>query len=137
MHNLVGRGASPTGSPTGLSFDIADLVLAKSWAGFHDFRMAIRLDHCSDHEEYEEILELRHGWRSNFKSILWRNEDAVVVQPLIGRRQTFDCLAAALDSLRTSESITLTDIEASAWPQADLDSERTQAKPSAASPPQT
>jgi hypothetical protein len=120
MDGLVGRDASPTFSPTGLSFDIADLVLAKSWAGFHDFRMAIRLDHYSDHEEYEEILEFRHGWRSDFKSILWRNKQAVFVQPLIGRRQMFDCLAAALDSLRASEPITLTDIETSAWPRTDV-----------------
>jgi hypothetical protein len=98
MRGVTERGliAEPVRAPKGLAFDIADLVLAKNWAGYRDFRMAIRLDHGTDHEEYEEILEFRQGLRSAFRFILWRNEISVFVQPLLGRRQEFSSVTAAL-----------------------------------------
>jgi hypothetical protein len=37
--------------PKGLAFDIADLILIRSWAAFHDFRMIVRLDHRAEDEE--------------------------------------------------------------------------------------
>jgi hypothetical protein len=101
--------------PTGVAFAIADLGLVKSWADYHDFRMTIRLDHSSNDEEYEELLEFRQGWNSAIRIILWRNERSVFIQPLLGRRRQYQSVTDALDSLQASERVVVTDIQAVAW----------------------
>ena len=40
--------------PTGLAFEIADLMMLQAWAEFHDVQMVVELDHCVEGEEYEE-----------------------------------------------------------------------------------
>ena len=42
--------------PTGLAFEIADLMLLQGWADFHDVQMVVELDHCVEGEEYEEVI---------------------------------------------------------------------------------
>lgn len=112
MRDLAKSGliTAQTALPKGLAFDVADIKLAKSCAGFHDYRLTIRLDHGSEHEEYEEILEFRQGWRAEVRFILWRNQDAVFIQPLPGRRQQFVSVLAALDSLHAPAPAGLTAI---------------------------
>jgi hypothetical protein len=105
------------GLPMGLAFEVGDLILAKSWASFHDARMTIRLDHGSEHEEYEEILEFRWGRKADVRFILWRGLCAVFIQPLPGRRRAFGSLAAALDSVHVETPVRLTDIIAATWPR--------------------
>ena len=47
---------------------------------------------------------------------MWRNADAVFVQPLVGRKQRYEAVSTALESLRPKPRIKLTDITAMAWP---------------------
>jgi hypothetical protein len=107
---------SASRSPTGLSFDVADLLLAQSWARFHDIRMEVRADHGVDDEEFEEVLVLRAESRPSCRFLVWRDAEAVFVQPLIGRRQRYASVAEALSALLPKERIVLTDIKASHWP---------------------
>jgi hypothetical protein len=118
MRGLTQSGAGDMSShlPKGIAFAIAELVLAKNWAAFHDLRMAIRLDHGTKHEEYEEVLEFRQGAKAAFRGILWRNERAVFIQPLVGRRQRFTSVAAALESLHPMAPVALSNIQAMTWP---------------------
>jgi hypothetical protein len=102
--------------PKGIAFAIAELVLAKDWAAYHELRMTIRLDHGTEHEEYEEVLEFRQGAKAAFRGILWRNQHAVFIQPLVGRRQRFTSVAAALESLHPPAPVALSDIQAVSWP---------------------
>ena len=92
-----------TGSqPRGLAFDIADLQQARGWAVVHDRRLSIRLDHGAAGEEYEEVIEFHPGSQSRARIILWRNAEAVFVQPLPGRRQRYGSVQAALADLLAS-----------------------------------
>ena len=119
MRDLTKRGAkaTPSSLAKGHAFDIADLVLIRSWADCHGCRMLIRLDHGADGEEYEEVIELFHaGTDSLRQSIMWRNADAVFIQPLIGRNQRYASVAEALESVAVKPSIGLTDITATGWP---------------------
>jgi hypothetical protein len=102
--------------PKGLAFDIADLVLAGSWASFNDARMTIRLDHGTEDEEYEEVIDFYAGCASTSRLIMWRNADAVFVQPVPGRKQLFGSLGEALDSVFPNQPPVLSDIVAAAWP---------------------
>jgi hypothetical protein len=84
--------------PTGLSFDISDLIILQGWAEFHDVRMVVELDHWVEGEEYEEVVgfytkDPLRRW------ILWRSASEIVVQPLIGRGSRFDSVSDALESL--------------------------------------
>ena len=90
--------------PTGLSFDIADLILIKGWTEYHDIRMVVELDHSVEGEEYEEVVALYTNDRMLRRWILWRSACDVVVQPLLGRPRHFDCVADALESLIAVES---------------------------------
>ena len=47
MRDLTKPGAAgrPPALPKGLAFDIADLLLVRSWAGLHNCRISIQLDH--------------------------------------------------------------------------------------------
>jgi hypothetical protein len=86
-------------TPTGLSFDVPDLLLLQGWADFHDLRMTIELDLCVEDEEYEEMLGLYDADRAFRRWMIWRSSDAIVVQPAMGRRMNFEHLDDALATL--------------------------------------
>jgi len=85
--------------PTGLAFEIGDLVLLKGWADFHGLQMVVELDHCVEGDEYEEVVAFYANKSRLRRWILWRSAEAVVVQPLIGRSMRFGCVADAIESL--------------------------------------
>lgn len=85
--------------PTGLSFDVPDLLLVQGWADFHDLRMIIELDLCVDDDEYEELLGLYDPSRAFRRWMIWRSCDGIVVQPAMGRQMLFDRIADALEIL--------------------------------------
>ena len=89
MPDLTRRGitAAPAGLPKGLSFEIADLLLVSHWADRHDYLMVVHLDHGVEGEEYEEMIAFHKGMSPLCRLIMWRNADAVFIQPLLGRRQ--------------------------------------------------
>jgi hypothetical protein len=117
MRDLTGRGAAATPvPPKGIAFEIADLVLVQSWAACTGTRLAVRLDHGAEDEEYEEVIELHTASGSASRLIMWRNLTGVFVQPLLGRKQSFVCVAEALDSLHPKQRAELSDILAPAWP---------------------
>ncbi len=100
----------------GFAFEIADLVFIKSWAEAHDFQMLVLLDHGAEGEEYEEVVTFRTTMRPLSRLIMWRNAEAVFVQPLVGRRQQYANVGEALESLLPKQRVVLTDIVATAWP---------------------
>ncbi len=102
--------------PTGLAFEVSDLMLAQSRAAFNDARIVVRLDHGTEDEEYEEVIDLRIGRSSASRLIMWRSAMNVFVQPLLGRRQKFRSVAEALESVFPARRVALTDIVAEAWP---------------------
>lgn len=108
MRDLIKRGikAAP---PKGLAFEISDLILIRFWADLHSVQMLVRLDHGAEDEEYEEVIAIQTGMSSPCQSIMWRNAEAVFVQPLVGRRQQFATVAEALESLPQKPRIALTD----------------------------
>jgi hypothetical protein len=89
----------PAKMPTGLSFDVPDLLMLQGWAEFHDLRMAIELDVCADGDEYEELLGLYDRDRAFRRWMIWRSCDGIVVQPAMGRPTLFDFMGDALDML--------------------------------------
>jgi hypothetical protein len=94
---------SPT-SPTGLAFEIADLMLLQGWADFHEIQMTVELDHCVEGEEYEEVVAFYARDSQLRRWIIWRAADCIVVQPLIGRGARFSTVAEALESLVPARS---------------------------------
>lgn len=86
-------------APTGLSFDIPDLLMLQGWADFHNLRMAIELDVCAEGDEYEELLALYDGNCAFRRWMVWRSCDGIVVQPTMGRKMLFDHMADALEIL--------------------------------------
>jgi hypothetical protein len=85
--------------PTGLSFDVADLVMLRGWSEYHDLRMTIELDACADGDEYEELLALYDRDCAFRRWMIWRSGDGIVVQPMMGRTMLFDTMADALEIL--------------------------------------
>ncbi len=85
--------------PTGLSFDVPDLVMLKAWSEFHDLRLAVDLDVCVDDDEYEETLGLYEPTCAFRRWMIWRSADGIVVQPAMGRTMLFDCMVDALEIL--------------------------------------
>jgi hypothetical protein len=85
--------------PTGLSFDISDLIILQGWAEFHDVRMVVELDHWVEGEEYEEVVGFYTKESPLRRWILWRSDSEIVVQPLIGRGSRFGSVSDALESL--------------------------------------
>jgi hypothetical protein len=85
--------------PTGLSFDVPDLLMLQGWSDFHDFRMAIDLDVCADDDEYEELLGVYDRSSAFRRWMIWRSCDGIVVQPAMSRTMLFDTMADALDIL--------------------------------------
>ena len=65
--------------PTGLSFDVADLVMLRGWSEYHDLRMTIELDACADGDEYEELLALYDRDCAFRRWMIWRSGDGIVV----------------------------------------------------------
>jgi hypothetical protein len=103
-------------TPKGLSFEIEDLVLITCWAGLHDVIVAVRLDHGTAGEEYEEVIAFHTRLSPLCHLIMWRNAGAVFVQPLIGVRQQYGSVGDALASLLLKQRVILTDITATPWP---------------------
>ena len=86
-------------TPTGLSFDIPDLLVLQGWTEYHDLRMAIELDVCAEGDEYEELLGIYDKDRAFRRWMIWRSCDGIVVQPAMGRTMLFDYMAEALEIL--------------------------------------
>ena len=86
-------------TPTGLSFEIPDLMMLQAWAEFHDLRMNIELDVCAERDEYEELVGLYDKTRAFRRWMLWRSSDGIVVQPAMGRTMVFDYMVDVLDIL--------------------------------------
>ena len=91
-------------TPTGLAFEIADLMLLRGWADFHEMQMVVELDHCVEGEEYEEVVAFYAQDSQLRRWILWRATGEIVVQPLIGRGCRFGSVADALESLIPARS---------------------------------
>ena len=95
----IRRCTAPKTAPTGIAFEISDLLLIGCWAAIHDLDALIRLDHGVEDEEYEEVVEFRTEARSRCRFILWRNANGVFLQPIMGRKTEHLSVAAALGSL--------------------------------------
>jgi hypothetical protein len=91
-------------APTGLAFEIADLMLLQGWADFHDVQMTVELDHCVEGDEYEEVIAFYAKDSQLRRWILWRSSGEIIVQPLIGRSCRFVSVADALESLIPARS---------------------------------
>lgn len=91
-------------TPTGLSFDIPDLLMLQAWSDFHELRMIIELDLCVEGDEYEELLGLYDANRAFRRWMIWRSCDGIVVQPAMGRMTLFECMADALETLMPAHS---------------------------------
>ena len=85
--------------PTGLSFDVPDLLMLQAWAEFHDLRMSIDLDVCAEGDEYEELLGLYDKQSAFRRWMIWRSHQGIVVQPTMGRTMLFDHMSDVLDLL--------------------------------------
>jgi hypothetical protein len=117
MRDLTRSGRTiPRFEPKGLVFEIAGLILIRSWAAFHEVPTSIHLDHGAEDEEYEEVIALQTGSGPFCRMILWRNADTVFIQPLVGKARRHGSVAEALESLLVKQPIILTDIVAAAWP---------------------
>ena len=100
----------------GLSFGIADLILIGSWSAAAGLRMTVRLDHGSDFEEFEEVLAFHPDPGHPCRFIMWRDDETVYVQPLIGRTRRYRCVADALSGLLPQPIVIVTDVTATRWP---------------------
>ena len=109
--------AAPPASLKGVAFEIADLILAHSWAERYDLGMVIRLDHGAIvGEDYEEVIAFETQTRPLNRLFLWRNATAVFVQPLVGRARRYESVAAALESVVPAQDVVVTDIAVARWP---------------------
>jgi hypothetical protein len=48
--------------------------------------------------------------------MLWRDAEAVFVQPLLGRTQRYGSVAEAIDALTPRQGVVVTDVMAPRWP---------------------
>jgi hypothetical protein len=85
--------------PTGLAFELPDLVLAQSWAEFHNLRMVIELDACIEGEEYEEVLAFYPAGSAFRRWMMWRSHVDIVVQPMMGHTQHYPTAADAFEQM--------------------------------------
>jgi hypothetical protein len=106
---------SPLKTLQGLSFSLPELTLAKCWSHAGSLTMVIRLDHGSDVDEFEEVLAFHIKGSALCGWIMWRNTNAVYVQPLIGRIRQYSSVAEAFEDW-TQQPVVLTDIKATSWP---------------------
>ena len=97
-------------APKGLSFKVSELILVRNWSAENNLRMVVRLDHGSEAESYEEVLAFHVGNSRLCRWIMWRDADAIFVQPLIGRIQRYGSVAEAFEALATKPAVVLTDI---------------------------
>jgi hypothetical protein len=82
----------------GLAFEIADLVLVKCWADRHKFRLSIRLDRGAEvGEEFEEVIAFQTAKSPLYRFVMWRDAEAVFVQPLVGRKTRYGSVTEALE----------------------------------------
>ena len=86
-------------APRGLSFDIADLLLVRAWADFHELRMEVELDFTAEGDEFEEIIGLFSPATGFRRWMIWRSADGIVAQPMVGRPRAFQAVADALETL--------------------------------------
>ena len=100
----------------GLSFSIAELTLVAAWAEAQGLQMRVRLDHGSETEEYEEVLAFHTTRGRPRRHIMWRDREAVYVQPLIGRTRFYPSVADAIATLAPPETVVVTDVMAPSWP---------------------
>jgi hypothetical protein len=100
----------------GLSFSIAELTLVEAWAEAQGLRMVVRLDHGSETEEYEEVIAFRTTWGRPRRAIMWRDYEAVYLQPLIGRTRRYRSVAETIASLTPRQTVAVTDVTAPNWP---------------------
>jgi hypothetical protein len=107
---------SPSKALKGLSFSVPELRLIRTWSAAHGFRMVVRLDHGSETEEYEEAMALHLGDSKLCSWIMWRDAQAVFVQPLIGRARRYDSVAEAFEALAVKPRVAVTDIKPACWP---------------------
>jgi hypothetical protein len=114
--SVIGRKPLSFPRPKGLSFEVKDLVLIRDWADLHDVIVAVRIDHGTTGEEYEEVIAFHTRLSPVCLLIMWRNAEAVFLQPLLGERQQYGWVGDALASLRLKHRVILTDITAIAWP---------------------
>src|ERR1039458_4700561 len=82
--------------PTGYSFEISDLLMARDWSEYHDLHMWVELDYCADDRVYEEVLAFYPRDGEYRRWIMWNTGREVVVQPLLGRAVRFNSMAQAL-----------------------------------------
>ena len=116
---IIRSSQHTSGRLKGIAFEIADLRLAQAWAERHNVEMAIRLDHGAPAEEYEEVIDLRGTNLLVAPVLLWPDQSAIFIQPLLGRRRRYTSITAALESLIPEADVTVTDIVATHWPSND------------------
>ena len=92
-------------------------MLATAWAASHDFGMLIRLDHGIEDDEYEEVIEFTEGPQSRPHLLMWRDAQAVFIQPILGKKHKFSSVAEALERLVPKKRVEVTDIIAKSWPE--------------------
>jgi hypothetical protein len=109
----------------GLAFEITDLVAVGDWAVRNDVRMAIRLDHGVEGEEYEEVIVL-HSGTENCLLLLWRDETTTYLQPVPGRRACFASVTDALDKLGTKPTRRVTGRDKAAVPSTNPERDHVQ-----------
>jgi hypothetical protein len=88
----------------GVAFEITDLLASQDWAERHQLRMAIRLDHGVDDEEYEEVIAF-NSEAGACLLLMWREADAVIAQPMPGRQRRFSSVSAALSCLKVKPTV--------------------------------
>jgi hypothetical protein len=100
------------GKDCGIAFDIADLLLIRSWCDFHDMPFVI----CLDQQQSEEIIAFQPGAGAASRLRMWRQTDAILVQPITGPAQRHTTVTDALHRLGKPARLVLTDIRANRWP---------------------
>ncbi len=100
----------------GLSFSVPELILMKNWSNAGSMRMVVRLDHGTDTEDYEEVIAFHPGASPLCRWIMWRNQETVFVQPLIGRTKRFTSVAQAFEAMIPKQRDVVTDIDPISWP---------------------
>ncbi len=117
MHDLITRRyTGPTKSPTGLAFEISDLIFIGCWTAIHDFEAQVLLDHGFEDEEYEEIVEFRTRPNSVRRLIMWRDSKMIYLQPIMGRKTEYISVAAALESLLVRQDRRFTEFRTGSRP---------------------
>ena len=114
MHDLSRHNTTTTPQRLlrGIAFEIAELLLIKSWADTRNIRMVVRLDHTTGNEKYEEVIAFYPEASTASPLIMWRTERFVCVLPIIGARRRYRTVAKALESPTMDKipSTILTDI---------------------------